>query len=96
MRVGGPMEKGESSSPGVGMDIGPVAGIRVMPEVKVAPAEQRLRAVFDIEALARPVDDGWTGDSGNSAGGQDEVAEEAGSVDEVEEKKEPGRVDLFA
>ena len=78
------------------MDIGPVAGIRVMPEVKVAPAERKLRAVFDIEALARPVDDGWTGDSGSAAGGQDEVAEESGPVDEVETKEDSGRVDLFA
>ena len=83
------------------MDIGPIAGIRVMPLMKFAPAEQKLPVVFDIEALAHPVDDTWADDSSQAAGGQDDEpdainpADEA-SADEAGLSEDPRRVDFFA
>lgn len=67
-----------------------------MPVMKVAPAEQKLPAVFDIAALARPVDDTWASDSSQAGGGQDDEPDELNSADEAELNADPRRVDFFA
>ncbi len=67
-----------------------------MPVMKVAPAERERPAVFDVEALARPVDDAWADDSRNPAGGQDVEADETSSADDAEQSEDPRRIDFFA
>ena len=78
------------------MEIGPIAGIRVMPMMKAPPVERELSAVFDIEGLARPVDDAWSGDGKKSAGEQEDEADDLFVEDESESSADSRRVNFFA
>jgi hypothetical protein len=78
------------------MEIGPVAGIRVLPVAKVPPVERGLSAVFDIEATAREVDDAWSGEGGKSSGGQDDATDDIFAEDDVEPGEAPRRVNIIA
>jgi hypothetical protein len=65
------------------MEIGPIAGIRVMPVPRVRPADPELTPLFDIEAAARPDEDAFAGNGRKAAG-----AEEPDQEDENEEPEE--------
>jgi hypothetical protein len=76
------------------MEIGPVAGIHVVPVRRVAPLAEGPSAVFDLERLALPADDLWTGDGDKLGGGQDDQDEES-SADVPEKANDPRRVNIF-
>jgi hypothetical protein len=84
------------------MEIGPVAGIRVMPVGRVAPVAEGPSAVFDIERLAPPADDAWTSDGRKAAGGQDDEDDELNIDNDPESDRDPlqsqpaTRVNFFA
>lgn len=86
------------------MEIAPIPGIRAITAVKAQPAETRLTAVFDMEAIVRAGDDSYTGDGHTSSGGQDDDAEDTLSTAPDEtgqrrggaEENPPHRVSLFA
>jgi len=58
------------------MEISPITGIRVLPVVKIPPADPDLSRVFDIENSANPGDDTYSGSGKKSSGGQDDESEE--------------------
>lgn len=82
------------------MEIAPISGIRVMPVAKVPPADSKLSAVFDINALALTGQDTYKGSGRNSSGGQDNEDEDDLLVDEDEEtaggRRRTGGISIFA
>lgn len=85
------------------MEISPVAGIRVMPVVKVPPADSDLSRVFDIENSSKPDEDTYSGSGKKASGGQDDedndlveegVEEESGG--QAVERVEGRQIDYFA
>jgi hypothetical protein len=84
------------------MEIGPVPGIGRIAAVTARQRELRAPAVFDVDASARPGEDGAQRNGRKAAGAEendeDKVnaeAEEASAV-ETEEDRGSGRVDYFA
>lgn len=71
------------------MEIGPIAGIRVLPALKTPPPEAALTALFDIEATAKAGDDTYSG-SGKKAAGAEEDEELEEEFEEVDESAERG------
>ena len=78
------------------MEIGPVAGIRALPVMKVPPADRGISAVFDIENSPRAGDETWTRSPNQSAGGQDEDADEPEELDPEAQSAPPRQVNFFA
>ena len=82
------------------MEISPVTGIRVLPVVKVPPADSDLSRVFDIENAARSGDDTYSGDGKRTSGGQDDESEEGEEGREEEpaetEGEAVGQINFFA
>ena len=84
------------------MEIGPISGIRVLPAVKVPPADSDLSRVFDIENSAKPGDDTYSGSGKKSSGGQDDESEEIDQGGEessgapAPEDGSTGQVNFFA
>lgn len=74
------------------MEIGPVAGIRVVPVRRIVPLAEGPSAVIDMERLVLPADDVWTGDGGKPGGGQDDEA----PSEDPEPTIDPRRVNIFA
>ncbi len=69
------------------MEISPIAGIRVMPVVKVPPADSDLSRVFDIQNSSKPDEDTYSGSGKKASGGQDDENEADELIDEgVEEE----------
>ena len=64
------------------MEIGPVAGIRIMPVAKAQPADPELNAFLVIEPSAKTGDDSYTGTSRKGAGAE-ESGEEPEEIDEI-------------
>lgn len=84
------------------MEIGPVPGIRGIPAVTARRAEMQPPAVFDIDASAKPEEDGGQR-SGRKAAGAEENEEdermldgELEAGDDAPETAGKGRVDYFA
>lgn len=76
------------------MEIGPVAGIRVLPVRRVAPVREGLSAVFEMEKLAHPADDAWATDGDKPPGGQDDTDNET-TFDESAPADTPRQVNFF-
>jgi hypothetical protein len=103
----GSVDKGEQGKPDRGweMEISPIAGIRVMPVVKVPPADSDLSRVFDIENSSKPDEDTYSGGGKKASGGQDDENEDDELVEEGVEEESHGpavgrvegrQVDYFA
>ncbi len=79
------------------MEISPIAGIRVMPVVKVPPADSDLSRVFDIENTSKPDEDTYSGSGKKASGGQDDDNDDDQLVEEGVEPEpraqRTGRVD---
>ena len=63
------------------MEIGPIAGIRLMPGLRSRPVDPELTAFADIESSARPEVDSYTGSEEKGADAED--AEDASGAQEV-------------
>ena len=63
------------------MEIGPIAGIRVMPAIKTRPVDPELTAFAEVESSARPDDQDSYAGSDRKAGGAEEPEEEQSSPD---------------
>ena len=59
------------------MEIGPIAGIRIMPAIKPRPVDPELTAFFEIEPSARPDEDGYSGSGRKAAGAEESEDEES-------------------
>lgn len=53
------------------MEIGSIAGIRMMPAIKSRPIDPELTALFDVESSARTGDDTYTGNGKKAAGAEE-------------------------
>ncbi len=82
------------------MEIGPIAGIRVLPVSKIRRAEQKITAIFDLENSSGPLDETSAQNGRTLAGGQDgdtaDSAEQAESPQESSSEDSGPTVDLFA
>lgn len=54
------------------MEISPIAGVRVLPLMKIQRPESEVSAIFDIENSSKAGDDTYSGSGRKAAGGQDE------------------------
>lgn len=73
------------------MEIGPITGVRQLPEVKGRSSGRGQWSFFDLENPAHTDDETYTPDSGESGGGEEEEEDEfeSSSTDsEVESKPE--------
>jgi hypothetical protein len=90
------------SSRDVKMEIAPIPGIRALPAVRAPQAEIRPPSIFDIDASARPGDDGERRGGRKAAGAEesdeDDLALDAETAAEAEalEAAPPKQVDYFA
>ncbi len=75
------------------MEISPITGMRILPVVKVPPADAGLSKVFDIENSSQAGDDSYSGSRKKAAGGEDDDAEvtEEGMGGESAVESEPAR-----
>ncbi len=82
------------------MEIGPIAGIRVLPVIKTRRTEQEISAIFDLENSSGPLDETSEQNGKTLAGGQDDdpadSAEQAESPQEMSSEDSGPTVDLFA
>jgi hypothetical protein len=82
------------------MELGPIPGIRALPAVGARQADVRTPAIFDIDASARPGDDGGQQGGRKAAGAEEhdelkvEAEHELGT--ETREERLPRRIDIFA
>lgn len=86
------------------MEIGPIAGIRLMPGLRSRPADPELTAFAEIEASARPEEDSYTGseekgadaeDAEDESGGQEEASQDPGAA-AAPDATPAGTVNFFA
>lgn len=72
------------------MEIGPIAGIRVMPAPRVRPTDPELTPLFDIEAAARADEDVFARNGRKAAGAEepDEEEEELGTEEAIDDELE--------
>lgn len=82
------------------MEIGPIVGVRALPEVKVRREEQHIHAIFDIENSTGAQDETTAQSGRDQAGGQDdelpESDEQAESRRESTDDDSGSTVNLFA
>jgi hypothetical protein len=85
----------------VKMEIAPIPGIRALPAVRAAQAEIR-PSIFDIDASARPGDDGEQRNKRKAAGAEENEEDDLGLEGEAAAGAEPleaalpKQVDYFA
>jgi hypothetical protein len=90
------------SSRDVKMEIAPIPGIRALPAVRAPQSEIRPPSIFDIDASARPGDDGEQRNRRKAAGAEeneeDDLAleDETAAGAEASEAAPPKQVDYFA
>lgn len=84
------------------MEIAPIAGIRLMPAIKVRPVDSELTPFFAIEPSSRPGDDTYS-NCGRKAAGAEESDDENEELEEeaFEEMADaapapPGMISIFA
>ena len=84
------------------MEIAPIPGIRALPAVRAAQAEIRPPSIFDIDASARPGDDGEQRNKRKAAGAEENEEDDLGLEGEAAAGAEPfeaalpKQVDYFA
>jgi hypothetical protein len=71
------------SSRDVKMEIAPIPGIRALPAVRAPHAEIRPPSIFDIDALARPGDDGEQRNGRKAAGAEENEEDDLALEDET-------------
>jgi hypothetical protein len=65
------------------MEIAPIPGIRALPAVRSPQAEIRPPSIFDIDASARPGDDGEQRNGRKAAGAEENEEDELALEDET-------------
>jgi hypothetical protein len=71
------------SSRDVKMEIAPIPGIRALPAVRAPQTEIRPPSIFDIDASARPGDDGEQRNGRKAAGAEENEEDELALEDET-------------
>lgn len=86
------------------MELGPIAGIRVMPAIRQRPIDPELIVFFEIESSARPDEDSYSASSKKAAGAEEPtdedseeprtlVGEDSSSISRIDST---GNVNVFA
>jgi len=81
------------------MELGPIPGIRELPAVRPRQGELRQPTIFEIDASAKPGEDGGQRNGRKAAGAEendDELRLEDGPAAQTPEENHPGRIDTFA
>jgi hypothetical protein len=84
------------------MEIGPIPGIRALPAIKPARNDQQPPAVFDVDGVSKPTDNGHQGNGRKAAGAEEYDDNDLMVEDDIEVESEtpeeapPRQVDYFA